>query len=50
MKLGEDDMVKAVYYTGAGTADTIPFQNRTLDLQKVKSGKRDTKGTKVRGV
>ncbi len=50
MKLGEDEMVKAVYYTGAGTADTIPFQNRTLDLQKMKSGKRDTKGTKVRGM
>ncbi len=48
MKLGEGDLVEAVYYTDAGTEHMIPYKSKSLDLQKMKTGKRDTRGTKVR--
>ncbi len=48
MKLDEGDLVEAVYYTDAGTEYKIPYKSKSLDLQKMKIGKRDTRGTKVR--
>ena len=51
MKLGENDTIEAVYYAypeGEGENETISYKSRNLDLHKLKSGKRDTKGTKIR--
>jgi len=51
MKLGDTDAVEAVYYTypeGDGENRTVPYKSRNLDLHKMKSGRRDTKGTKIR--
>lgn len=49
MKLGAKDSVEHVYYTGSGMEQSIEYKDRQLELDRLKTGKRDTKGTKVRG-
>lgn len=48
MKLGAEDAVEAVYYTQNAVEATISYKSRNLELNKIKAGKRDTKGVKVR--
>ncbi len=48
MKLGAKDYVEAVYYTQNAVETTIPYGSRELELNKIRLGKRDTKGVKVR--
>ncbi|MBO5056814.1 MAG: DNA topoisomerase 4 subunit A [Lachnospiraceae bacterium] len=48
MKLGAKDYVENVYYTGAGQEVSIEYRDKHMELSKLKLGKRDTKGTKVR--
>lgn len=48
MKLAEKDFVDAVYYTQNGVEDTIQYKEKEIELNKLKLGKRDTKGVKVR--
>jgi len=48
MKLAAGDEVEAVYYTQNAVDTTITYKNRNLELNKIKAGKRDTKGVKVR--
>ena len=48
MKLADDDQVEHVYYTGGDGDTSIPYKSKTLELTKLKTGKRDTKGVKVR--
>lgn len=48
MKLGAGDTVEAVYYTQNAAEATISYKSRNLELNKIKAGKRDTKGVKVR--
>jgi DNA gyrase subunit A len=47
MKLGARDYVENVYFTGIW-AKTITYKEKEIELSKLKMGKRDTKGTKVR--
>ena len=48
MKLGSKDSVEAVYYTRNAVEQSIEYGGRELELNKLKLGKRDSKGTKVR--
>ncbi|MBO5093403.1 MAG: DNA topoisomerase 4 subunit A [Lachnospiraceae bacterium] len=48
MKLADGDYVEAVYYTENAVSATISYKSRTLELNKLKLGKRDTKGVKPR--
>ncbi len=48
MKLGDKDLVEAVYYTLNTVDKTIDYKGRTLELNKLKLGRRDSKGVKVR--
>ena len=48
MKLGAKDYVEAVYYTQNAVETIIPYGSRELELNKIRLGKRDTKGVKVR--
>lgn len=48
MKLADGDLVETVYYTRNGVDATVPYKSRNLDLNKLKLGKRDTKGVKIR--
>lgn len=48
MKLGEKDLIEAVYYTQNAVESSIEYKGKTLLLNNLKPGKRDTKGTKVR--
>ncbi len=49
MKLGDKDLLEAVYYTQNGIEVEIPYKSKNLILNTLKLGKRDSKGTKVRG-
>ncbi len=49
MKLGEKDFLEAVYYTQNAVESSIKYKNKKLILNNLKPGKRDGKGTKVRG-
>lgn len=49
MKLGEKDLLEAVYFTQNGIEVEIPFKSKNLVLNSIKLGKRDGKGIKVRG-
>lgn len=49
MKLADSDEVEAVYYTQQADETIITYGSRELELNKLRLGKRDTKGTKVRG-
>jgi DNA gyrase subunit A len=48
MKLAEDDLIEAVYYTQNAVESTIQYKSKNLVLNSIKLGKRDTKGIKVR--
>lgn len=48
MKLGEKDYIEQVYYTQNATEQTIEYKNKTIELNKLKLGRRDTKGVKIR--
>lgn len=48
MKLGTKDYVEQVYYTQNAVEQTIEYKNRNVELNKLKLGKRDTKGVKIR--
>ena len=48
MKLEEKDYIENVYYTLSGSEQVIKYKNKKIDLNKLKLGKRDTKGVKVR--
>ncbi len=48
MKLGEKDMLEAVYYTQNAVEQTIEYKNKKLELNKIKLGSRAGKGVKVR--
>ena len=49
MHLGGSDSLEAVYYTQNAIETTIEYKNKNLSLNGLKLGKRDGKGTKVRG-
>ncbi|MCM1162041.1 MAG: DNA topoisomerase 4 subunit A [Roseburia sp.] len=48
MKLIKDDFVEQVYYTQNAVEQTILYKEKEIELNKLKLGKRDTKGVKVR--
>lgn len=48
MKLSAGDYVENVYYTQNAVECTIEYKEKQLELNKIKLGKRDSKGTKVR--
>ena len=48
MKLSDKDYMEAVYYTKNAVEQTIQYKNKMLELNKLKLGKRDSKGVKVR--
>ncbi|MCH5280252.1 MAG: DNA topoisomerase 4 subunit A [Lachnospiraceae bacterium] len=48
MKLGNGDYVENVYYTLNAVETVIEYKEKQLELNKLKPGKRDSKGTKVR--
>ena len=48
MKLGAKDAVENVYYTMVLDNAEIEYKGKTIVLNDLKSGKRDTKGTKIR--
>ncbi len=48
MKLGAKDKVTDVYYTQNAVEQTIEYKDKMLELNKIKLGKRDGKGIKVR--
>ena len=48
MKLGAKDNLEAVYYTRNAVEQSIEYGGRELELNKLKLGKRDSKGVKVR--
>lgn len=48
MKLTASDYVEAVYYTQNATEQIITYKEKQIELNKLKLGKRDTKGVKVR--
>ena len=48
MKLSGSDEVTDVYLLKNGVEQTIDVNGRSLELNKLKLARRDTKGTKVR--
>ena len=48
MKMWASDSIEAVYYTQNAIETVIPYKSRNLELNKIKAGKRDTRGVKVR--
>ena len=48
MKMNENDYIENVYYIQNGTEHIIKYKNKKIELNKLKPGRRDTKGTKVR--
>ncbi|MDE7018516.1 MAG: DNA topoisomerase 4 subunit A [Lachnospiraceae bacterium] len=48
MKLGADDSIEAVYYTRSIDDKKITYKGKEIELNKLKLGKRDSKGTKIR--
>ncbi len=48
MKLGAGDEVEAVYYTRNAVETAIEYQGKTIVLNSVKLGSRDSKGVKIR--
>lgn len=48
MKLSAKDEIAAVYYTQNAVEHSIQYKEKTLELNKIKLGKRDGKGVKVR--
>ena len=48
MKLGTEDRVEEVYYIRSTEEAVISYKEKEVSLSRLKLGKRDTKGTKVR--
>ena len=48
MKLGAGDYVEEVYYTANSADAYLPYKDKEINLNSLKLGKRDTKGTKIR--
>ena len=48
MKLGEKDFVENVYYTMNAVEQTIEYKGKKVELNKLKAGKRDGRGVKIR--
>ena len=48
MKLGEKDSLEAVYFTQNAVESTIDYNGKAVELNKIKLGKRDGKGVKIR--
>lgn len=48
MKLSSGDVVENVYYIQSGTECSVEYKEKLVDLGKIKLGKRDSKGTKIR--
>lgn len=48
MKLGKEDVVENIYYTQPAVEAVIEYKNKSVDLSKIKQGRRDGKGVKVR--
>lgn len=48
MKLGKGDYIENVYYYLPDTECAIEYKDKKIDINKIKIGKRDTKGTKLR--
>ncbi|MCM1038955.1 MAG: DNA topoisomerase 4 subunit A [Ruminococcus sp.] len=48
MKLSTGDELEAVYYTKNIDVSTIEYKEKTIELNKLKLGNRDSKGVKVR--
>ena len=48
MKLGAKDSLEAVYYTRNAVEQTIEYGGKEIELNKIKPGKRDGKGVKIR--
>lgn len=48
MKLGSNDYIENVYYRQAGSDLPIEYNNKKIELNRIKVSKRDTKGTKIR--
>lgn len=48
MKLGPNDSIENVYFTLNGMDQSVTYKDKQIDLSKLKLGKRDTKGTKIR--
>ena len=48
MKLGANDSLEAVYYTRNAAEQTIEYGGKEVELNKIKLGKRDGKGVKIR--
>ena len=48
IKLSADDFVSEVYLIDVGDDDIVEYKGKKVELRKLKTGKRDTKGVKVR--
>lgn len=48
MKLGANDNLEEVYYTRNTDDTSIEYRGKTVELNKLKLGSRDSKGTKIR--
>lgn len=48
IRLNEGDYIENVYYTHAIDNQSITYKNKNIELNKIKLGKRDAKGTKIR--
>ncbi len=48
MRLGASDEIEAVYFSQNAVEQSIVYGNKELELNKIKLGKRDGKGVKVR--
>lgn len=49
MKLSAKDKVEEVYYTQTGEEQKILYGEKEVDLLLIKNGKRDGKGSKIKG-
>lgn len=48
IKLSPEDSVKEVYLLDVGDNDVVEYKGKQVELRKLKTGKRDTKGVKIR--
>ncbi len=48
MKLGAKDSLEAVYYTRNAVEQTVEYGGKEIELNKIKLGKRDGKGVRIR--
>ena len=48
MKLGEEDYLETVYYSEPTVETLIPYKDQEMEITRVKLGKRDSKGVKIR--